>query len=415
MPVALEHPDGSWSWMVLLASLITQALTASFPICVGVFFTDLQRDFQATNSETSWFPSILGSMLHAGGLGMSLSFQSSITVLGLYFIRRRPLANALASTGISLGVTLWPPFARYLLENLSWRGSFLIFGGVLLHCCVCGAIIRPIATSVPKTKEDPLHPSKTPAQSCPGAWGSAVRHHLAFDILQHNVGYRIYTLGVMWMFMGYLLPPIFLVPYAIKYGVDEYQAALLISSIGFCSTFLRPVVALVTGRPYFASYRKYLFTLAVLLNGLSNLVCTVSANFWVLAGFCLLYSASMSGIGIFIFQVLMEIVPMDRFPSALGFFSIIIGISSLISPPLAGFVLDRTGNFSYVFCMSSFFLSSAGLFVAGGFYYLKKKEQQGRQPKAEGATPEASLTQGPAAQGQDSPKEQPLLEMVTSV
>lgn len=65
--------------------------------------------------------------------------------------------------------------------------------------------------------------------------------------------------------------------------------------------------------------------------------------------------------------------------------------------------------------MSSFFLSSAGLFVAGGFYYLKKKEQQGRQPKAEGATPEASLTQGPAAQGQDSPKEQPLLEMVTSV
>uniref|UniRef100_A0A8C5LB69 Uncharacterized protein n=1 Tax=Jaculus jaculus TaxID=51337 RepID=A0A8C5LB69_JACJA len=67
MPQALEHADGRWAWMVLLASLVTQALTLSFPVCIGVFFTDLQRDFQASNSETSWFPSILGAMLHAGG------------------------------------------------------------------------------------------------------------------------------------------------------------------------------------------------------------------------------------------------------------------------------------------------------------------------------------------------------------
>ncbi|KFO30548.1 BTB/POZ domain-containing protein KCTD2, partial [Fukomys damarensis] len=306
MPQVLEHADGSWSWMVLLASLVTQALTASFPTCVGVFFTDLQRDFQASNSYTSWFPSILGATLQAGGplcsilvgrygcrvtmmlggvlaslgmvvgsfshtlnqllltagmitgLGMSFSFQASITVLGLYFIRRRPLANALASMGISLGITLWPPFARSLLENLGWRGSFLIFGGVFLHCCVCGAIIRPIATNV----------------------------------------------------------------------------------------------------------------------------------------------------------VLMEIVPMDRFPSALGLFSIISGIAPLISTPLAGLLLDNTGNFSYIFYMSSFFLSSAGLFMAGGFYYLQKKEQQGRQPKVERAISETSLMQGPVSEGKDSPKEQPRLEIV---
>jgi MCP family monocarboxylic acid transporter-like MFS transporter 5 len=67
MPQALEHADGRWAWMVLLASLMTQALTLAFPACIGVFFTDLQHDFQASNSETSWFPSILGAMLHAGG------------------------------------------------------------------------------------------------------------------------------------------------------------------------------------------------------------------------------------------------------------------------------------------------------------------------------------------------------------
>uniref|UniRef100_A0A8C8U9I8 Monocarboxylate transporter 6 n=1 Tax=Peromyscus maniculatus bairdii TaxID=230844 RepID=A0A8C8U9I8_PERMB len=68
MPQALERADGRWAWVVLLASLVTQALTLGFPACIGVFFTDLQRDFQATNSETSWFPSIMGAMIHGGGL-----------------------------------------------------------------------------------------------------------------------------------------------------------------------------------------------------------------------------------------------------------------------------------------------------------------------------------------------------------
>lgn len=67
MPQVLEQPDGRWAWVVLLACVVTQALTLGFPSCIGVFFTDLQRDFQATNSETSWFPSIMGATLHGGG------------------------------------------------------------------------------------------------------------------------------------------------------------------------------------------------------------------------------------------------------------------------------------------------------------------------------------------------------------
>lgn len=67
MPRALEQPDGRWAWVVLIASLVTQALTLSFPSCIGVFFTDLQRDFQASHSETSWFPAVMGATLNGGG------------------------------------------------------------------------------------------------------------------------------------------------------------------------------------------------------------------------------------------------------------------------------------------------------------------------------------------------------------
>lgn len=268
---------------------------------------------------------------------MCFSFQSSITVLGFYFSRHRALANALASVGVSLGITLWPLLSRYLLENLGWRGTFLIFGGVLLHCCVCGAIMRPVATSTaPETKEGPPPPSKTSAPGCLAACGAAIQRHLAFDILRHNAGYRVFTLGVMWMILGFPLPHVFLVPYATRHGVDEHKAALLISIIGFSNIFLRPVAGLLAGRRDFAGHRKYLFSLAALLNGLTNLVCAASADFRVLVVYCLVYSVSMSGIGALLFQVLMDIVPMDRFSSALGLFTVLESVSILTSPPLAG-------------------------------------------------------------------------------
>ncbi|KAG8509625.1 Monocarboxylate transporter 6 [Galemys pyrenaicus] len=436
MAQALERPDGSWAWVVLLSSMVTQGLTLGFPTCAGIFFSELQREFQASNSETSWFPSILTAMLHAGGplcsvlvdrfgcrvavmlggvlaclgmvasafcrslvelyvtagfitgLGLCFSFQSSITMVGFYFFRRRPLANALASMGVSVGITLWPLLARYLLEDFGWRGTFLIFGGVFLHCCVCGAVLRPVASRVAaETREAPHLPLKTPAPGCLTACGQAVQRHMAFDVLLHNAGYRVYAVGVVWMILGFPLPHVFLVPFAMRHGVQDHKAALLISIIGFSNIFLRPMAGLLAGRPSLSGHRKYLFTLATLLNGLTNLVCTVSADFRVLVGYCLVYSVSMSGVGALIFQVLMDLVPMDRFSSALGLLTVLESIAILVSPPLAGFVLDTTdNNFSYVFYMSSFFLISAALFMGGSFCVLQKKERQGRQAEAEEAS-----------------------------
>lgn len=64
---AVTAPDGGWGWVVLVATIMVLALTLAFPSCVGIFYTDLQNEFHASNSETSWVPSIMTSVLHAGG------------------------------------------------------------------------------------------------------------------------------------------------------------------------------------------------------------------------------------------------------------------------------------------------------------------------------------------------------------
>lgn len=60
-------PDGGWGWAVLAATILVLALTLAFPPCIGIFYKDLQKEFQATDTETSWVPAIMTSVLHAGG------------------------------------------------------------------------------------------------------------------------------------------------------------------------------------------------------------------------------------------------------------------------------------------------------------------------------------------------------------
>lgn len=71
-------PDGGWGWVVLAATIVVLALTLAFPSCVGIFYTDLQNEFHASNSETSWVPSIMTSVLHAGGKGDDRAPNSSL-------------------------------------------------------------------------------------------------------------------------------------------------------------------------------------------------------------------------------------------------------------------------------------------------------------------------------------------------
>ncbi|XP_003217314.1 monocarboxylate transporter 6 [Anolis carolinensis] len=460
-PPVSKVQDRGWAWVVLAATVLVQALTLGFPSCIGVFFKNLQYDFQASNSETSWFPSIMTAVLHAGGplcsilverfgcrvtvmlggllsgvgmvasafsrsisqlyitagfitgLGSCFSFQAGVTVLGYYFIRRRALANALASTGVSMGLTLWPLISQFLLDEMGWRNTFLIFGGVLLNCCVCGAVMRPVPVNPPaptpkpcpgklleethlsngntSCHEEPLRPSKC------AACLQTLQKYLAFDIFCKNKGYQIYTIGVSWMVMGFVLPLIYLVPYAILNGVEERKAALLVSIIGLINIFMRPMAGLLSGLSLFNGRRIYLFSMAVMFNGLSNLICAISAEYNILVFYCLVYSVSMSVIGALIFQVLMDVVEMDRFSSALGLFTILESVTILIGPPLAGLLVDLLGHYRYVFYASCFFMVTAALFMGLSFCTMeaKAKLKETNKPPLENP-PRGKYTEVPA-------------------
>ncbi|KAM4034924.1 monocarboxylate transporter 6 [Anomaloglossus baeobatrachus] len=421
----MESPDGSWAWGVLVAAMITHGLTLGFPSSIGVFYTDLQNTFQASNTETSWFPSIIMAVLHAGGplcsimverfgcrvsvmvggllcgigmvtssfsqtivhlylsagivggLGLCFCFQAAVTVLGYYFIKRRTLANSLASSGASIGMALWPIASQNLLESMGWRGSFMIFGGVLLNCCVCGAMMRPV-------KAPPAAPSKDEGSSSTAngvnhgiaemEHAKGLQRYMAFDLLLRHRRYQIYTIGVTWLVLGFVLPLFYFVPYATSSGIEESTSALLLSLVGFINIFARPVSGLVSQQRIFSGKLIYLFSGAVIANGLSNLVCATFVSFPALIVYCVLYGISMSVIGSLVFQVLMDIVGMKRFPAAFGLFTILESVTILVGPPLAGLLVDITGQYNLVFYFTCIAVTSSGIFMFLASYILDKKE-----------------------------------------
>lgn len=270
--------------------------------------------------------------------------------MGHYFVRRRVFANALSSTGTALGLSILPPIANALLSQFGWRGSFLILGGLLLNCCVCGAVMRPIASGPNQHGRSKVSdkPNVSLQQETKGIKDSLktalcsfitfLHRHMAFDLLVSNARFRAYAVGVTWMMLGCVVPLVYLVPYATHHNMELDRAAFLMSVLGLVNMAVRPTAALVLGLPRFrgSSSFVYVFAGAMFVNGLSNSICGASASFEALLVYVVIFGLSMSVGSSLLYTVLMDTVEMSRFPSALGLLCMLESGTLLIGPPLAG-------------------------------------------------------------------------------
>ena len=84
------------------------------------------------------------------GLGLGLVYSPSVSVVGLYFRRKRPYALGLTVTGAALGPIILPPLFRWCMELYSWRGVFALLAAFTMQCCVFGALLLPVKYIIKK-------------------------------------------------------------------------------------------------------------------------------------------------------------------------------------------------------------------------------------------------------------------------
>lgn len=273
--------------------------------------------------------------------------------------------------GTALGLCVLPILGDYLHTELGWRGSFLVFGGILLNTCVCGAVMRPLQLSKRQRQTLMNHGPRLPEEDNGKQETGRLRRiwrflfdslskHMAFDQFCNNARYRMYAIGLTWIMLGFLVPLIYLVPYATAHGMAQAQAAQLLSILGVVNIIFRPIFGIVFNMPWFKGRHVYMFASALLINGLSNNICCIGANFTVLLIYVIVFGLSMSVVGSLMFTVFMDVVEMSRFPSALGLVAIMESVTLLIGPPLAG-------NFTFNQIAAFFVMrSSAGVNIWDG-------------------------------------------------
>ncbi|XP_075913136.1 monocarboxylate transporter 4-like [Petromyzon marinus] len=423
-PQLVPPPDGGWAWLVLLGCFVVTGFSYAFPKAVSVFFKELIHDFGVGYSDTAWLSSILLAMLYgtgplcsvlvsrfgcrpvmigggllaaagmvgasfstsiihvyllAGvttGMGLALNFQPSLIMLGRYFSKRRPLANGLAAAGSPVFLCTLSPLNQLLQHHFGWRGGFMVLGGLLLNCCLCGALMRPLvpppgqaqklmganATTTTTTSTTTTTTAPPPAPPPPRR-----RHRPLIDlsVIRHR-GFVVYAVSATLMVLGLFVPPVFVVSYARHLGTPDPKAAFLLSVIGLVDVFARPATGLVTGVERVRPYSAYLLSFAMIFNGTADLLGSLASTYAGIAVFCVFFGISYGMVGALQFEVLMGLTGPETFPSALGLVLLMEAGAVLVGPPGAGRLVDYTHSYVYIFYLAGAEVLLAGLVLALG-------------------------------------------------
>ncbi|KAM4662512.1 monocarboxylate transporter 4 isoform 1-T2 [Discoglossus pictus] len=409
-PSNVKAPDGGWGWAVLFGCFVITGFSYAFPKAVSVFFKELIKEFGIGYSDTAWISSILLAMLYgtgplcsicvnrfgcrpvmmvgglcasmgmvaasfctniialyltAGvltGLGLALNFQPSLIMLNQYFDKRRPLANGLAAAGSPVFLCALSPLGQVLQQHFGWRGGFLILGGLLLNCCVCAALMRPLVPS--KKEETTVVEGKKPKKKL-----------LDFSVFR-DAGFLIYTIAASIMVLGLFVPPVFVVTYAKNLGVEDTKAAFLLTILGFVDIFARPTCGVLAGLKWVRPYTVYIFGFAMVFNGFTDLMGSMADTYGGLVVFCIFFGISYGMVGALQFEVLMSIVGTKKFSSAIGLVLLAEAIAVLIGPPSAGKILDATGKFMFLFIIAGVEVVISSIVLTVGNFCLKKKPEE---------------------------------------
>ncbi|XP_035798462.1 monocarboxylate transporter 12 [Amphiprion ocellaris] len=450
-----EALDGGYAWFVLLSCFLVFGLTFGVVKAFGVFYVEIHRYFGTTATGTSWITSIavatihvvaplasalsaryshrsvvimgglicsLGIMLGAfarnitelyltvgflNGFGYALTWTPTVTMLGFYFEKRRPMANALSSSGECILTFVLTPLFQLLIDSFSWRGALLILGGLQLNLCVCGMLLRPLKASrdvghasevkaeeeglsmelVPE--EDQLKPmnqeeegveisaDERTANACPEdpeekpsltKDSAAQRAELKTKIIRYvdytlitNARFMVYSMFGVFAALGFFAPALFLVPYARSKGVEEYQAAALMSISAMLDLFGRVFFGWVANLRLVETVQQ--LTVTVTLLGTVILLCPLASSFTQLAVFSAAYGLVYGATVAIHITVLAEIVSIQRLGSALGFFMLIRSSGGLLGPPIAGFFIDKMSDYGTGFLMAGVALIVSALFL----------------------------------------------------
>jgi MFS family permease len=253
------------------------------------------------------------------GIGVGCTYVPVLAMVGGWFDRRRTTALGLAVSGVGGGTLVVAPIAAALIVHFGWRESYVIMGlASTLMLAACAMLIEapPVHTTTAVTPITLTRAMRSP------------------DFLMLYVAMVLVSVSIY-------IPFVYLPDFAHSRGVSSVSAAALVGFIGASSVVGRLGLGSVAVRTGIIP----LYRTSTLILGLSFGLWIVSRSYPVMVVFTIVMGLAYGGMIALSPAVVAELFGVRGLGAMLGALYTSSAISALTGPPLAGFVIDRTGSY----------------------------------------------------------------------
>ncbi|KAL0964561.1 hypothetical protein UPYG_G00325650 [Umbra pygmaea] len=239
---------------------------------------------------------------------------------------------------------------------------------LLDNLVICNQLadVKPVDTkaSVAKSADRKLTDAKILSDlAAPGPMSPLAMEEFNFLLMPE---FMLLSVSFLFLAYGCSVPFVYLVPYALSVGVEHQQAAFVMSILGITGIVGNITFGWLTDRKCVKNYRKVSFMFAVGMEGLSCLLIPLLHSFTLLVPFSMLYGYFDGAYSALIPVVTSDLVGSSYLSSALGVVNFLHAIPYLVSPPVGGWLVDWTGDYTAAFFLSGFSLMSSPLILATG-------------------------------------------------
>jgi MFS family permease len=313
----------------------------------------------------------LGAILAARlllGFGEGATFPTATRAMADWTpAGKRGFAQGITHSCARLGNALTPPLVAWLIMAVNWRGSFVILGfASLLWVIAWGVYFRDNPGDHPAITAEELQRLPAPRKldrhdAVP--WAKLTRRMLPVTVVYFCYGW------MLWLFLAWI-PSFFLHSYRLN-----LQNSALFSSGVFFGGFLGDALGGIVSDRIFAKTgdRNKARRDLVVVGFLAALACTAPILFVRDARLAALFLSAAFFFSEFTIGP-MWAIPMDIAPrfagSASGLMNSGSALAAIISPLVAGYVIDKTGNWELPF------LGSIALLLAGSVLAFWMKPDQ---------------------------------------
>lgn len=397
-----SQEGGCVAWMVVAASFFCNMVLDGLGYSFGVLMHPIQEEFQAGSGTVAFVGSILagvimlvgpigafavnrlgtritcmtGAALAAvaiftssfspsllflvisygvvGGLGLGCMYIPAMVAVGQYFKKKFTFATGICVCGSGFGTFVIAPLTAALVESMGWRGCNRVMSILCSLGLLCGLALVPV-------KKSPLRTSQRQ-----GEGGSIL------DIIS-NPAMALVMLGNFSEPMGIYIVYTYLPSIGRYLGFSSSQASLVISGVGISNTVGRIAFGWITDRPEVSAMG--ITAAALILGSIPVSMIPTTGVYPVLVTVSALFGLIISAVPTVTTKLLVDIHGIINLNSSFGVLAFIRGVSALLGPPIAGFVLDSMQDQAAPFYLATILIATSGLIHVIAWIILRRTQR----------------------------------------